>query len=160
MTETGTTKTRTGSEALYPNEWELGLYNRALDRWGVLAQTLLFIEECSEGIVKAVKVGREINGVSERDLVEELADISIMIEQMRLIYDQEGAFDGIRERKLRRLARYLHDSAPCAVCENPIDFPWSKECEFCGMEMHEHVTSTGYLHVCHICGNEVREDHA
>lgn len=101
------------------NDWELTLYNRALNRWGVGRQVLMFVEECGEGIVAACKINREINGIPERQFVEELADISIMVEQMRLVFDQEGAFDGIREEKLQRLESYLEKPCKCPSCGLP-----------------------------------------
>lgn len=53
------------------------LYKKALDTWGIYAQTLVFHEEMAEVLFI-------LKGFAQGDLVDELADVVIMTEQMML----------------------------------------------------------------------------
>jgi hypothetical protein len=57
-------------------------------------------EECGEFIVARSKVRRNVPGAWD-NLVEEVADLSIMVDQMKLIIG-EDKINEIREQKLRR----------------------------------------------------------
>lgn len=79
------------------------IYRDALDLWGFDAQVKMAIEEMAELIVKLAKVDRNSNGCSMDDVCEEIADVEIMMEQMRLIFGGP-ATDEIKREKLLRLA--------------------------------------------------------
>lgn len=76
----------------------------ALDTWGFDAQLMMVIEESGELVQAAAKFlgGRER---SSKGLIEELADVSLMIDQMRLRWGAE--IDAARNCKLDRLAQRL-----------------------------------------------------
>jgi NTP pyrophosphatase (non-canonical NTP hydrolase) len=78
------------------------LYKRALDLWGEEAQIKMAIEECAELIVKLAKLGRNKNGSTEADVAEEVADVEIMLSQLRLIFGND-AVELAKKRKLERL---------------------------------------------------------
>ena len=60
------------------------VYEAALQKWGAEAQINKFTEELGEFLVE---LGRLRNGPGNRyDFAEELADLTIMLEQLRLIY--------------------------------------------------------------------------
>ena len=76
------------------------LYRQAISKWGIDAQLWMVAEECSE-LVNAIakyKRGRE----KPSAILEELADVSIMIEQMSRYFGRTE-FLQIKETKLQRL---------------------------------------------------------
>lgn len=62
------------------------------------------IEECGELIVALAKYGRDNNGSTVNDIVDELADVQIMINQMKLIF---GGVEARIKTKLERLKKRL-----------------------------------------------------
>jgi NTP pyrophosphatase (non-canonical NTP hydrolase) len=80
------------------------IYNRALSRWGVGLQLDMFIEESAEAIqaVQHYKRGR-----CDMDTVcGELADLWIMLSQMRIVYG-ETRFDRVLAEKIAALYEKL-----------------------------------------------------
>lgn len=76
------------------------LYGIALSRYGVDAQTMVLVEECAELLNAIAKFKRRRS--TREDIITELADVSIMVEQMALCY---GFDDFVSEKdfKLNRL---------------------------------------------------------
>lgn len=88
------------------NEKEvLDLYRTALNRWGNEAQLNMFYEECGEllSAINKLKRGR----VEKKDVITEIADVSIMIEQMAVLFGY-NEFAEEKERKLTRLKEKLN----------------------------------------------------
>lgn len=80
-------------------------YKAALRKWGADAQTMMAIEEMSELTKEICKLGR-----GKRDfnsLADEIADVTIMLEQLRLIYDLNDAVCAHMDSKIRRLQERL-----------------------------------------------------
>jgi len=73
------------------------IYKDALKAWGIDAQCMMAIEECGELITALSHKyrGREAN------LIEEIADVKIMIEQLSIIF---GAKE-VEEAKIKKLSR-------------------------------------------------------
>jgi len=82
------------------------LYKKACEKWDQ-SQLLLAIEECSELIQALCKVWRWPSTVTPDSLVEEIADVKIMVEQLEIVFDCEKAATRIRRKKLRRLKKLL-----------------------------------------------------
>ena len=80
------------------------LYARALREYGPEAQKLMLIEEIGELLNAIAKLprGRSI----PEEVVEELADVSIMVEQMAFLFGW-SRYTSERNRKLGRLASRL-----------------------------------------------------
>ena len=78
------------------------LYTEALRKWGQIAQIDQCIEECGELVaaLQQFKRGRPVN------VITEIADVTIMAEQMRLMFGADTV-DGLKESKLERLERRL-----------------------------------------------------
>lgn len=74
------------------------IYRRALDTYGADAQIDMAIEECAELTLALQhnKRGRAVN------VITEIADVTIMVGQMRLLFGAE-AVDAEIEDKLKRL---------------------------------------------------------
>lgn len=61
------------------------IFEAALARWGECAQLKQLAEECSELAVEALH--RAKGRPNHSELLEELIDVELMIDQMRLMYD-------------------------------------------------------------------------
>jgi len=72
------------------------IYKRAIEKWGVKAQVDQLIEECAE-VIEAVSHYRR-GKCSADDVRGELADLYIMVAQMRLIYGEEMCDEAIAEK--------------------------------------------------------------
>ena len=80
------------------------LLARAIEKWGIEAQQKQVIEECSELITAILQ--RQRGKCTDADVVTEIADVSIMCEQMKLIYGAHRV-DAEIQRKLHRLKERL-----------------------------------------------------
>lgn len=84
------------------------LYKKALKTWGDQAQVMMLFEEMAELQKEICHSGRK-NKVSFRcDLINEFADVEIMLEQMHVMYGI--SYDEIynkKKEKLRRLEKKL-----------------------------------------------------
>ena len=82
------------------------LYEKALLKWGKLAQILVAIEEMSELQKELCKLDRCKNILSKetqiRRIADEIADVSIMIEQLVHIFN---LYELVREKQKFKLSR-------------------------------------------------------
>ena len=76
------------------------LYNRVLITFGIENQTFMLVEECAELLNAVAKLKR--GRASKEDIITELADVSIMVEQLAFFYGWDAFLDE-KERKLTRL---------------------------------------------------------
>lgn len=77
------------------------IYEDALEKWGTRAQTMMAVEEMSELTKEICKLYR---GKRDMDaLAEEIADVTIMLEQLRLIYDINDLVCAHMDAKVLRL---------------------------------------------------------
>lgn len=83
-----------------------GLYRRAYEKWDYTQFTLV-VEECAELIQAVCKFWRDPSGESITNLVEEIADVRIMTEQLEATLDCSEAAMRVRRKKLRRLKKLL-----------------------------------------------------
>lgn len=84
-------------------------YKKAIDLYGEKAQKLMAIEEMSE-LTK--EICKDFRGKLNREhLVEEMADVTITIDQLMIMYKISGdEIQQMRERKIERLKERLEDS--------------------------------------------------
>lgn len=76
----------------------------AVRRYGAVAQKEMAIEECAE-LINALQ--KEKRGRNKRpDVIEEIADVIIMCEQLICIYSRDDVFFAI-DRKLERLQNMM-----------------------------------------------------
>lgn len=78
----------------------LNLYADALDKWGINAQVMMLFEECGELLSAIAKLDR--GRVDKDSVITELADVSIMVEQMALVFGYDD-YKKEKESKLERL---------------------------------------------------------
>lgn len=81
-------------------------YKQAIETYGVRAQKLMAIEEMSE-LTK--EICKDFRGKLNREhLIEEMADVLIMLDQMLLLYKISGEEVGLmRIKKVERLKERL-----------------------------------------------------
>lgn len=81
------------------------LYKKAIETWGKDAQTGVAIEELAELIVAIQHFRR---GKADKTAVlSEIADVEIMCEQLKLIFDDAGEVNKIKETKIDKLTKRL-----------------------------------------------------
>lgn len=81
------------------------MYMLALDLWGFQAQELMVMEEVGEMLNALAKTNRGRS--TKEDIITELADVSIMVEQMAQVFGWED-FKNMREFKLLRLKERIN----------------------------------------------------
>ena len=82
------------------------LYNKVLNKFGIINQVFMVMEECGELLNVLAKAKRDRAGKDE--IITELADVSIMVEQMAFFYGEKD-FLIEKERKLQRLKKRLEE---------------------------------------------------
>jgi len=91
------------------SESEVKIMQTALDQWGVNAQVGQTVEECAELIVALQKyVNRTPQSGMVENILDEIADVEMMLAQMRLVLGIDD--DALRKRieyKFARLNQYL-----------------------------------------------------
>lgn len=80
------------------------LYSQALNQYGLEAQKWVLIEECGELLNALAKLKRD--RTNKDDVINELADVHIMVEQMAYYYGLED-FLAEKGKKLARLKTRL-----------------------------------------------------
>lgn len=81
---------------------EQTVYQRAIEKWGPDFQIDMAIEECAELILALRHYGRGRAHIA--DVQNEIADVEIMIEQLKIIFGNTIAY---KELKLKRLEKRL-----------------------------------------------------
>ena len=82
------------------------IYRKVVDKFGRDGQLRMLQEECSE---LAVAVSHFIRGRDQLELIEEIADVEIMLEQVRTFFDG-GRIDAIKDDKIQRLIARMRDA--------------------------------------------------
>lgn len=86
------------------NKEELKICRRAVHHYGAQSQTDMMIEEMSELAQALMKHRREPWSLERMaNVQEELADVEIMLAQMKMIYDPNNNCDAYKTSKLVRL---------------------------------------------------------
>lgn len=79
------------------------VYRKALNQFGAAAQVIVAIEEMSEVTKELCKLQR---GLGDREhLAEEIADATIMLEQMRMLFNVNTLVCTKMDEKISRLER-------------------------------------------------------
>ncbi len=81
------------------------IYQAALDKWGVEAQYDQAIEECAELIASLKHLKR--NKVDEQAIINEIADVTLMIGQLTYMFGEQKVEDAM-QAKLVKLQELLN----------------------------------------------------
>jgi hypothetical protein len=82
------------------------VFRKALETWGGESQENMAIEECSEFIKAICKYRRNAGHKEVDDIIDEIADVTIMMRQMTIAIGEEAVEIKIKE-KVNRLAGRL-----------------------------------------------------
>lgn len=86
------------------------LYKKAIKKWGQNAQVNMFFEEVAELTVEICHARRENKVAFSCDLINELADVEIMLEQMAVMFNIPREFIyNKKKEKLVKLEKMLND---------------------------------------------------
>ena len=85
-------------------EEKIKLFENVLSEWGVENQVFMVMEETGEMLNALAKANR--GRVTKEEIITELADVSILMEQMAVFFGYE-AYKAEKERKLIRLSERL-----------------------------------------------------
>lgn len=92
-------------------EYEQKILRKAIQEYGVLNQIFMLFEEMSElqkEIVKFKRATKEQEIIeTQKNIIEEIADVTIMLEQIRIIFDIQNTFSKVYDFKINRLAERL-----------------------------------------------------
>lgn len=85
----------------------MNVYQRAIMQWGDNHQAIVAIEELSELQKELCKYLRGNKNVT--NLIEEIADVEIVVEQLKIMFDCSQSVDEWKERKLERLEKKMEE---------------------------------------------------
>lgn len=84
------------------------ILKRALATWGEQAQMLMVVEEMSELMKEILKnINRKKDNVAA--IIEETADVEIMLEQLKANYDIEEKVAAYKAGKIKMIEQRLND---------------------------------------------------
>lgn len=81
------------------------VYRKALERFGKVQQITKAIEEMSELQKELCKV--LIGEMDILNIIEEIADVEIMIDQLRMIFNSDRDIENVKAMKIERLERRM-----------------------------------------------------
>lgn len=84
------------------------IYRAALETFGARAQVLMAIEEMSELTKELCKNDRGRENATH--IAQEIADVEIMLGQMKILFDCMGVVDKFRWYKLNRMERRIDEA--------------------------------------------------
>lgn len=85
------------------------LCRRAIKHWGEDAQTKRVTEELAALIVALSKFGRKVRGVGLYEVSGEIADVEIMLAQLKVILSNFDIVESVKDSKLIRLEEMLKE---------------------------------------------------
>ena len=86
---------------------EMSILQRAIAKWGEDAQTKMVLEEMSELQKEICKRWRGKDNT--REIAEEIADVEIMLDQLKLMHGIQYEVSKFRVQKLKRLEQRLEE---------------------------------------------------
>ena len=86
------------------------IYRKAIKKFGATMQMNVAMEECSELIKEISKIIRGKGNLA--NLAEEIADVEIMLEQLKLMYYIEEIVATKKDNKIIRLDNLVNMEAP------------------------------------------------
>ena len=93
-----------------PYEQRKAVYEKAIKNYGVNSQVWKFVEEVAElqdAICKSQDERRSLDNIAE-----EIADVTIMLEQLRLIFDCNDLVNEYIDKKIARLRDNMREEFP------------------------------------------------
>lgn len=92
--------------ANFPVIGNTDVINDAIKHYGMTMQMIVAIEEMSELTKVIIKDFRNVDGARDQ-IVEEMADVYIMLAQLEIIFEAQNDLYEIVDRKLERLEKRM-----------------------------------------------------
>jgi dimeric dUTPase (all-alpha-NTP-PPase superfamily) len=87
---------------------EREVFRRAIEQYGKPAQMMMVAEECGELLKECSKYLRKGNHYDKTKLMEEVVDVQIMLDQIKVMCDYDDfQLDILRKEKVGRLMKRL-----------------------------------------------------
>jgi NTP pyrophosphatase (non-canonical NTP hydrolase) len=84
------------------------LFAKARFQWGTQSQLVMGLEECAELQKEICKVYRgDYSLERQQQLAEEIADVELMCDQLKYMFELDYSVETFRNQKLKRLAELL-----------------------------------------------------
>jgi len=90
---------------------EQDLFLGSVKKWGLASQILMLAEEASELSVACLHYLREKKKPSAHNLAEEMADVELMLDEIKHILGFEPWCRVFREQKMNRVEQYLKEDS-------------------------------------------------
>ena len=87
---------------------EHDIFRSAIETYGEVMQIIVAFEELSELQMELCKHLRGIG--SQENIAEEIADVEIMMEQMKMLFNCETSVLQVREKKIKRLKERMEQN--------------------------------------------------
>lgn len=84
-------------------EERFSIYDKMLKKYGGECQVLMAVEECSELQQAILKFLRD--KCSPIEISEEMADVEIMLEQLKVVFNNKDEVEDFKKQKLIRTAK-------------------------------------------------------
>ena len=81
------------------------IYRKAIEKWGNPLQIQMAVEEMSELIKQLIKHLR--GKVNSEKIDEEMADVEIMLDQLKVMFNNQRLVESQKKEKLYRLEKLL-----------------------------------------------------
>lgn len=103
------------------------IYKEAVKQYGIDAQEDMLLEEMSEVQKAILKHRRAVKYGQTKDkpisyfinnIIEELADVTLMINQLLTVYDHDGKFNEYYDQKIARITEKLNETETKIHCPN------------------------------------------
>ncbi len=86
---------------------DIKIFNNAIKKWGKESQILVAVEEIGELLQSISKFNR--GKITTDDILEEIADVEIMLNQLIIIYSCHDSYNTILNKKFAKLKRLLNN---------------------------------------------------
>ena len=94
--------------------------HKAVELWGESLQTVVCMEEMAELMQS---LSKNIRGMCDKShIAEEIADVEIMLEQLKQIFHVRGDVEDYREKKLERLEQRIEEAKERESHENQEEY--------------------------------------
>lgn len=87
----------------------LSIYLKAIRNWGIRTQLEMAQEEATELALAVRKMIKNPSAENQSAVAGEIADVEIMIEQLKVTYDLTKEVGYIKRQKVRKLKKRLED---------------------------------------------------
>ncbi len=81
------------------------IYRQAIKKWKERSQLEMAQEECTELALAIRKYIRKADDFTYSNMVEEIADVEVMIEQIKMMYRESGIEKAIEFEKIAKVHR-------------------------------------------------------